>query len=169
MKVLLKKLDGRAVVPFKKHESDFCYDMTAISEEEVAPDVWCYGTGLSFEIQRGREYLCKKYSGGIYHGNFANFISFGDSDMNLSIDIRARSSIWKTGMVLCNSVGTVDEDYRGEVKFYFYWVKKNLPRYKVGDRIGQMKIGSAFPIEFEEKDSLDDTERGVDGFGSTGT
>lgn len=168
MKVLLKKLDERAVIPSKRHDSDFCYDMTAISEEEVVSDVWCYGTGLSFEIQRGRECLCKKYSGGIYHGNSANFISFGDSDMNLSIDIRARSSIWKTGMVLCNSVGTVDEDYRGEVKFYFYHVNKGLPRYKVGDRIGQLKIGFTLPVEFEVTDSLEDTERGVDGFGSTG-
>lgn len=43
-----------------------------------------------------------------------------------------------------------------------------MPRYKVGDRIGQIKLGRALPMEFEEVDELSDTERGDGGYGSTG-
>ena len=85
-----------------------------------------------------------------------------------SIDFRPRSSIWKTGMVLSNSVGTIDDLYRGEVSAVFYHVFPNMPRYKVGDRIGQIKLGFTLPIEFEEVDELSDTERGDGGYGSTG-
>lgn len=46
---------------------------------------------------------------------------------------------------------------------------KKLPRYKVGDRIGQIKLGIAIPMEFEWVDEIDEnTERGKDGFSSTG-
>lgn len=44
----------------------------------------------------------------------------------------------------------------------------NMPKYEVGDRIGQIKIGVTFPIEFVEVDSLNDTERGEGAYGSTG-
>ena len=43
-----------------------------------------------------------------------------------------------------------------------------MPRYKVGDRIGQIKLGVTLPMEFEEVDELSDTERGDGGYGSTG-
>lgn len=89
-------------------------------------------------------------------------------DIRLSIDIRPRSSIWKTGMVLANSPATCDFDYRGEIKLIFYHVMPNMPRYKVGDKIAQVKIGVTPTIEFREVDELTDTERGEGGFGSTG-
>ena len=50
----------------------------------------------------------------------------------------------------------------------FYHVFPSMPRYKVGDRIGQIKLGFALPMEFEEVDELSDTERGDGGYGSTG-
>ena len=40
MKVKIKRLDPKAVIPFKTHDRDFCYDCIAVSEEEVAPNVW---------------------------------------------------------------------------------------------------------------------------------
>ena len=43
-----------------------------------------------------------------------------------------------------------------------------MPRYKVGDRIGQIKIGITFPINFVEVDELKETDRGMNGWGSTG-
>ena len=85
-----------------------------------------------------------------------------------SIDFRPRSRIWKTGMDLSNSVGTIDDLYRGEVSAVFYHVFPNMPRYKVGDRIGQIKLGFTLPIEFEEVDELGRTPRGDGGYGSTG-
>ena len=70
-------------------------------------------------------------------------------------------------MVLSNCVGTLDEFYRGEVMAVFYHINTNLPRYKIGDKIGQIKLGITLPLEFIETDINTDTERGTGGFGST--
>ena len=148
MKVKVKKLNENAVIPFKTYEKDFCYDVVAVSEEEVAPNVWKYGIGLAFQIDR--ESL------------------FGHRYLNLSIDLRPRSSVWKTGMVFSNCEGTIDELYTGEVFAVFYHVFPNLERYKVGQRIGQIKIGTTMPIEFVIVDELSETERNDGGYGSTG-
>ena len=86
----------------------------------------------------------------------------------MSLDLRPRSSIWKTGMVLSNAVGTIDELYRGEVSAVFYHVFPDMPRYRVGDRIGQIKLGITLPLEFEKVDELGRTLRGDGGYGSTG-
>ena len=146
MKVKVKVLRRGAELPMKAHESDFCYDVVATSCEEVAPGVFRYGTGLSFEIERGG------FDGSVVYG----------------IDLRPRSSVWKTGMVLSNCCGTIDEGYRGEVMAVFYHVLRHLPRYKVGDRIGQIKLGATEPMEFVVVDALSATERGAGGYGSTG-
>lgn len=148
MKVKVKKLNENAVIPFKTYEKDFCYDVVAVSEEEVAPNVWKYGIGLAFQIDR--ESL------------------FGHRYLNLSIDLRPRSSVWKTGMVFSNCEGTIDELYTGEVFAVFYHVFPNMERYKVGQRIGQIKIGTTMPIEFVVVDELDETERNSGSYGSTG-
>ena len=148
MKVKVKKLNENAVIPFKTYEKDFCYDVVAVSEEEVAPNVWKYGIGLAFQIDR--ESL------------------FGHRYLNLSIDLRPRSSVWKTGMVFSNCEGTIDELYTGEVFAVFYHVFPNMERYKVGQRIGQIKIGITTPIEFVVVDELDETERNSGSYGSTG-
>ena len=148
MKVKVKKLNENAVIPFKTYERDFCYDVVAVSEEEVAPNVWKYGIGLAFQIDR--ESL------------------FGHRYLNLSIDLRPRSSVWKTGMVFSNCEGTIDELYTGEVYAVFYHVFPNMERYKVGQKIGQIKIGTTMPVEFVVVDELDETERNDGGYGSTG-
>lgn len=161
MKVKLKKMDEKAVTPFKKYDTDFCYDMVAVSEEEIAPNVWKYRLGLAMQVERGIEELIKVKK----HKEYFDFLF---SDIKLSIDIRPRSSVWKTGMVLSNCIGTVDEDFTGEVSAVFYHVLPNMPRYKVGDRVCQMKIGFTLPIEFEYVDKLQKTERSDGSYGSTG-
>lgn len=88
--------------------------------------------------------------------------------VDIALDFRPRSSIWKTGMVLANSTGTVDYGYRNGVSLIFYHVFPNMPRYKVGDKIGQMKVNITESIDFKEVDELGDSERGLGGFGSTG-
>lgn len=145
MRVRVKMLSPLAQLPRKAHDDDYCYDVVAVSCEEVAPGVYRYGTGLAFEIVRD-----------------------GGHRGCLSIDFRSRSSIWKTGMVLSNSVGTIDESYRGEVMAVFYHVMPEMPRYVVGDRIGQIKLGTTVPLEFVEAVELGETERGSGGYGSTG-
>ena len=147
MKVKVKKVVENAVVPFKTYSEDFCYDVVATSCEEVAPNVYRYGIGLAFEIVRDHR--------------------FGE-EYKLDIDFRPRSSVWKTGMVLSNCEGTIDEIYRGQVFAVFYHVMPDLPRYEVGDKIGQLKLGVTLAMDFEVVDDLGDTERGAGGYGSTG-
>ena len=163
MLVRFKKLHPDAVVPFKKYPEDFCYDVVATSEEQIAPNVWKYGIGLAFEIQGKPEDLVVEDE----FGKELLRIPQG-RDWNVSLDLRPRSSIYKTGMVLSNSVGTVDDLYRGEVSAIFYHVFTEMPRYRVGDRIGQIKLGITLPLEFEEVDELGQTARGDGGYGSTG-
>lgn len=65
MEVLLKKLHKSASIPQKAHPSDFCYDCVAISEEEIAPNVWKYGLGIAFQIKRQMETMITSTC---YHG-----------------------------------------------------------------------------------------------------
>ena len=87
LKVNLKKLSQDARLPVKGHEGDFCYDVWATSEEEIAPNVWRYGLGFKYEIVR-QEWL---------------------DNYEISVGLKPRSSVWETGMVLANSEGTFDK------------------------------------------------------------
>lgn len=173
MKVKVKKISEGAVLPYKKYDDDFCYDVVATSCEEVAPNVYKYGLGLAFQIERGIEEIeaCIRFvmddecDAGIVS---PRKMDMWRSPLNLSIDFRPRSSVWQTGMVLSNCIGTIDESYTGEVSAVFYHIMPNMPKYEVGDRIGQIKIGATFPIEFVEVEELDKTARGDGGYGSTG-
>lgn len=173
MEVKIKKLHPDAVIPYKTYPSDFCYDVVAVTEEEVAPNVWKYGLGLAFQIERGKEILIKDKGFG-YVGALTKEVELNTeidtrkSPINMSIDFRPRSSVWKTGMVLSNCEGTIDELYRGEVCAVFYHVFTDMERYHVGQKIGQIKLGITLPITFIEVDELNETERGCNGYGSTG-
>lgn len=164
MKVRFKRLHPDAVVPFKKYPEDFCYDVVATSEEEIAPNVWKYGIGLAFEIggKPDDDVIVTEFT----RKEIKRIPR--SRDYIVSLDLRPRSSIYKTGMVLSNSVGTVDDLYRGEVSAIFYHVFPEMPRYRVGDRIGQIKLGITLPLEFEEVNELGQTARGDGGYGSTG-
>lgn len=177
MIVKLLKYNPNAVIPQKAYDKDFCYDLVAVSEEEIAPNVWKYGFGFGLQIDREKSTHIE-YGYMHFHtenqpytpikGEISTIFRTDASDVNISIDIRPRSSVWKTGMVLSNSVGTVDEGYTNEISAVFYHVMPNMPRYKVGDKIAQMKIGTTYPIEFKEVKELDRTERGMKGYGSSG-
>ena len=71
-------------------------------------------------------------------------------------------------MSLTNSVGCIDADYRGEIKFRFKPSNAGNAIYKVGDKIGQLIIMPYPEVEFEQVEELDTTERSEDGFGSSG-
>lgn len=162
MKVKIKKLNSNAHMPVQSKPGDFCFDVWAVSEEEVAPNVWMYGLGFKYEIERDRLY-----------SPFVAFYPFEKRNVldeyNVCISFRPRSSIWKTGMVLSNSEGTLDEFYRGEAKAVFYHVMTNMERYHAGERIGQIYLSVAPKVEFVEVDEINEsTERGSGGFGSTG-
>lgn len=164
MKVRFKKLRDNAKLPTKAHDDDFCYDVYACDCEEVAPGVYKYPLGFALQIDENERV---SFPEGVPHLTRETCINFSHRAI-LSIDFRPRSSIWKTGMVLCNSCGTVDRGYTGEVCAFFYHIMPNMPRYQPGERVAQMKIGFTLPIQFEVVDELEETERGDGGFGSTG-
>ena len=168
MKVKVKKLNEDAVIPSRAYDRDFGYDVVAVSEEEIAPNVWKYGIGLAFQIERDWETILKGHQLTRFIVENDTRIDMRQSPLNLSIDFRPRSSVWKTGMVLSNCVGTIDEGFVSGISAIFYHVMPDMPRYRAGDKIGQIKLGMAFPMEFVEVDELDDTERGENGYGSSG-
>ena len=97
-------------------------------------------TGLSFEIPFGYE-----------------------------VQIRPRSGIsLKTNLLVVNSPGTIDCDYRGEVMVIIGNFGKEIETIEHGSRIAQMVIAPIWQASFVITDSLTETERGLGGFGSTG-
>ena len=139
MKVKIKKLIEKAVIPIYAKLGDAGMDLTAITKDDFSNYSYIeYGTGLSIEIPEG-------YVGLLF----------------------PRSSNSKTSLILSNSVGVIDSGYRGEIKLRFKEIDTNDIEYSVGDRIGQIIILPYPKIEFEEVSELSNTDRGIGGFGST--
>lgn len=143
MKVRIKKLNDNAVMPTKAHATDAGFDLYCTSKEIdwTKRQIVCH-TGLAFEIPEG-------YVGLIF----------------------PRSSVSNKPLMMANSVGVVDSCYRGEVtaKFNITDTRQSaFAHYQEGDRIAQMIIIPYPEIEFEEADSLSDSDRGTGGYGSTG-
>lgn len=83
--------------------------------------------------------------------------------------IRARSGLsTKHGITLINAIGTIDEDYRGEIKVALVNLSLDSWTLKRGERIAQMIIAPYIQGEFIETETLEETSRGAGGFGSTG-
>lgn len=83
--------------------------------------------------------------------------------------IRPRSGLAiKNGITMLNAPGTIDADYRGEVKVIVINHGQEDFVVKHGDRIAQMVIAPVVQLEVSESENLDETERGEGGFGSTG-
>lgn len=140
MKVKIKKLSEKAVLPQYGKPGDAYMDVTATSKKIVNETDYGYiefGTDLAFELPEGH-----------------------------FLDIRPRSSISNTGMMLRNSPGTLDSEYVGELKLRFWHIPESKS-YEIGDRIGQIAILPIPKIEWEEVVELKETERGSGGFGST--
>jgi len=142
MKVKIKKLHNNAVIPAYAKKSDAGMDLTAVSMKRdvssAGRELITFGIGLAVEIPEGHVGL-----------------------------LFSRSSVYKTGLTLTNSVGVIDSGYRGEVMMKFQ-VSSVSNMYKVGDRVGQLLIVPYPQIEFDEVEELSSTERGQGGYGSTG-
>lgn len=83
--------------------------------------------------------------------------------------VRPRSGMaTKHGITVINSPGTVDADYRGELKISLVNLSNGAFEIKPGDRIAQMVVARHEKVEWEDVDALSDTERGAGGWGSTG-
>lgn len=83
--------------------------------------------------------------------------------------IRPRSGLAaKRGLTMLNSPGTVDSDYRGEIKCVVVNLSNQDQTIEPGERIAQMVIARYEQVEWEPVEALAATERGAGGFGSTG-
>ena len=142
MKVKIVNKSGFPV-PFYATELSAGMDLKAAIDEPVELDSLCRAmvpTGLFIELPAGYE-----------------------------AQIRPRSGLAaKHGVTVCNSPGTVDADYRGEIKVILVNLSKDKFVVYPGERIAQMVIAKYEKIEWEEVDQLSETERGAGGFGSTG-
>ena len=84
--------------------------------------------------------------------------------------IYARSGMaCKKGIAPANKVGVIDADYRGEIMVALYNHGNEAVTVEPGDRIAQLVLTPFITAAFDEADSLDETDRGNGGFGSTGT
>jgi len=84
--------------------------------------------------------------------------------------IRPRSGLaYKNGITVLNSPGTIDADYRGEIKVILVNLSKNDFTINDGERVAQMVIAKHEQAEWIQVEQLIETERGVGGFGHTGT
>lgn len=83
--------------------------------------------------------------------------------------VRPRSGLAiKKGISVLNSPGTIDADYRGEIKVILINLSNEIFEINIGDRIAQMIIAAHEQAEWIEVESISETERGQGGFGSTG-
>jgi len=138
MKIQFKKLNELAVTPAYSRVGDAALDLVATSQS-VEFQYIEYGTSIAVEIPKG-------YVGLLF----------------------PRSSITNKGIFLGNSVGVIDSNFRGEIKFRFYPNDVYYEIYNVGDRIGQLIIMPYPTIELEEVKELSSTNRGEQGYGSSG-
>lgn len=89
--------------------------------------------------------------------------------MGYEIQIRARSGLsLKHGITMANGIGTIDSDYRGEIKVILINLGDNDYEIKPGERIAQMVIKKYIHASFEQVEILDETKRGHGGFGHSG-
>ena len=142
--VNIKKLDPAAKIPTYGSASAAGADLTACMDAPVTiepGETYLVHTGLAMELPEG-------YAGLIY----------------------ARSGLaTKRGLAPANKVGVVDSDYRGEIMVALHNHGKEAQTIESGERIAQLVITPYIAAVFSEVDTLDETERGAGGFGSTGT
>lgn len=137
MIIHFKKLVPGLNSPSYSRQGDAAIDLVAVSKNETEEYIE-YGTGIAVEIPEG----------------YAGFLL-------------PRSSVSKTSLVLSNSVGLIDSNYRGEIKARFKRLAGES-HYQIGERICQLMVLSVPTMTMIEVNELSDTVRGDKGFGSSG-
>ncbi|MEM8613003.1 MAG: dUTP diphosphatase [Cyanobacteria bacterium P01_H01_bin.105] len=139
--IKFKKLSPEAVIPSYAHPGDAGADLVAIGSHTLAPlDRLAIPTGLAAEIPQGYE-----------------------------MQVRPKSSLaLKHGITLLNTPGTVDAGYRGEIKVILINLGASQFEIVPGQRIAQIVIAPVIQARFVVAESLNDSQRGEGGFGSTG-
>jgi|TARA_B110000027_G_scaffold110349_1_gene118215 dUTP pyrophosphatase len=143
VQVLIKKLNPGVELPVYKTKGASGMDLMAFTEEpiKIAPNSsYLVPTGLSMAFSKDYE-----------------------------IQIRPRSGLAaKNNITVLNTPGTIDSDYRGEIKIILFNHGKEDFIINNKDRVAQMILTPVVKMKLEEVDSLQDTLRGEGGFGSTG-
>ena len=143
VKILIKKTSKEVITPKYKTDGSSGVDLSAFLDKEVVikpNSSELIPTGLQVAIPE-----------------------------ELEIQIRPRSGLAaKESIGVLNSPGTIDSDYRGEIKIILFNHGNKDFIINNGDRIAQMVLVPILKMEFEEVDSLPNTVRGQGGFGSTG-
>jgi len=142
LQVKFRKIHADAKLPVKGSEHAACYDVYATSIKSEYTGIVTYGLGFATEIPEGWKAI-----------------------------IVPRSNLTKHKWAMLNSPAQIDSDYRGEwmIKMSsIIDIMSNPLPYDVGDRIAQIYFERVERIEFIEVESLDDSQRGSGGFGSSG-
>ena len=143
IKVLVKKLNPKAELPKYKTEGSSGMDLMALIDNPITikpQNSALIPTGLSIAIPEDTE-----------------------------IQVRPRSGLAaKSSVSVLNTPGTIDSDYRGEIKIILFNHGKEEFTVNNNDRIAQMILTPVFKVKFEEVKELPKTVRGSGGFGSTG-
>lgn len=131
--------------------------------EEALP---VYATALSSGVDlRSNEYAVIPPGGRLSVGTGIRL----EIPEGFECQVRPRSGLaMKHGVTVLNAPGTIDADYRGEVRVILVNLGENPFVIERGDRIAQMVLAPVSRIEWSEKDLLSETGRGSGGFGSTG-
>ncbi len=141
MKIKIKKLESRAIIPQYQTPQSAGFDLHSLDSHTLKPkERKLIPTGLAFEIQDGYE-----------------------------LQVRPRSGLaLKNGITVLNTPGTVDSDYRGEIKTLLINLSDEDFTINAGDRIAQCIVSKVHKAEFEEVVELSETLRSSGGFGSSG-
>lgn len=141
LKIKIKKIKENAILPYYAHDGDAGVDLYSTEDYVLKPgERVLVSTGIIIAVPQGYEAQIRPKSG-------------------LALN---------HGISVCNSPGTIDSGYRGEIGVIA--INHSKEEFKIGKRtkIAQLIFNKIEKAEFEEVKELDDTKRGQGGFGSTG-
>ncbi|EDS76548.1 deoxyuridine 5'-triphosphate nucleotidohydrolase [Clostridium botulinum C str. Eklund] len=141
MKLLVEKINDKAIIPFQAHEGDAGMDLFSVEEVTIKPmERKLIHTGIKMQLPK-----------------------------NTEAQIRPRSGLaLKYGITVLNTPGTIDEGYRGEIGIILINLGSDEFKVEEGMKIAQMVIKPTLTLQIKEVVELTETTRGQDGFGSTG-
>lgn len=139
-KILVEKLVPEAKMPKFAHESDAGADICSTIDYELkSGEIKAIPTGIQIELQRG-----------------------------YFVDVRPRSGLALKGITLVNAPGTIDADYRDEIKVILMNLAKNKFKIEKGMRIAQLLLRKVEKAEYIEVEKISKVNDRNGGFGSTG-
>jgi dUTP pyrophosphatase len=137
--IRVKRTRADAVIPTKANPTDSGYDLTLLEGKKLSDRITRYDTGIAIEVPEG------------YY-----------------VEVFPRSSFSKSGYMMANSVGIIDNHYRGSILVTVIKVDENAPELQLPSKSFQFILKQYSLSTIEEVDELSDTDRGDKGFGSSG-